>query len=286
MMDMVLRISQLPERGGDAPVLERVLTTGGGFNIMSAAARQGVPVRYAGWLGQGPLAEQARASLENDGIALPCLGGTRDLGVCVVLLEADGERTFVTSPGAETDVTAAALQSIDIRTGDIAYFSGYNFLHDGVCEAVLSILTQLSTDVLVAFDPGPRVLDIPGHILSVVLARTDWLLINRDEFNNLIKARTQLTSAPRRGMVIHNGPEGCAVIIGSEIFHRPAPSVAAIDTNGAGDTHNGVFLASLLLGDEPLEAARRANVAAADAVTKVGPANSPTRSEIDRLLSH
>jgi sugar/nucleoside kinase (ribokinase family) len=39
--------------------------------------------------------------------------------------------------------------------------------------------------------------------------------------------------------------------------------VAAVDSNGAGDTHVGTFLAALLRGAPPLEAARTANEAAA-----------------------
>ena len=39
--------------------------------------------------------------------------------------------------------------------------------------------------------------------------------------------------------------------------------VAAVDSNGAGDTHVGTFLAALLRGPDPIEAARAANEAAA-----------------------
>jgi sugar/nucleoside kinase (ribokinase family) len=42
-----------------------------------------------------------------------------------------------------------------------------------------------------------------------------------------------------------------------------------------------VFLASLAEGLPPLEAAARANAAAAFAVTRHGPATAPTRTELD-----
>jgi sugar/nucleoside kinase (ribokinase family) len=69
------------------------------------------------------------------------------------------------------------------------------------------------------------------------------------------------------------------------LVHVPAPSVVAVDTTGAGDAHAGVFLAALADGLSPADAARRANAAAALAVTRPGPATAPTRAELDAWLA-
>jgi sugar/nucleoside kinase (ribokinase family) len=60
--------------------------------------------------------------------------------------------------------------------------------------------------------------------------------------------------------------------------------VTAVDTTGAGDAHSGVFLAGLAAGLTVGESARRANAAAALAVTRAGAATSPSRAELDRFL--
>jgi sugar/nucleoside kinase (ribokinase family) len=65
----------------------------------------------------------------------------------------------------------------------------------------------------------------------------------------------------------------------------PAPAVTAVDTTGAGDAHSGVFLAALADGLPAADAARRANAAAALAVTRPGPATSPARAELDAWLA-
>ena len=65
----------------------------------------------------------------------------------------------------------------------------------------------------------------------------------------------------------------------------PAPAVVAVDTTGAGDAHAGVFLAGLAAGLAPVAAASRANAAAALAVTRTGPAVSPSRAELDAFWS-
>ena len=65
----------------------------------------------------------------------------------------------------------------------------------------------------------------------------------------------------------------------------PGFPVDAVDTNGAGDTHAGVFIAALAHGADPLEAARRANAAAALSVTRPGPATAPTAAELAEFLA-
>jgi sugar/nucleoside kinase (ribokinase family) len=61
-------------------------------------------------------------------------------------------------------------------------------------------------------------------------------------------------------------------------------NVAVVDTNGAGDTHSGVFLAELTLGTDVIEAARRGNAASAVAISVLGPASCPNRDVITDML--
>jgi sugar/nucleoside kinase (ribokinase family) len=288
MMDMVLTIDSLPRRGGDAEVFSRVVTTGGGFNVMSAAARQGVAVTYAGLLGHGPFASIARTDLSREGIEAPLTDGDDDLGLCVVLVEASGERTFVTSPGAEQRVSADQLATVSLNPGDYVYLSGYNFVYPALQAHVLAWWRQLPDDVVVAFDPGPRVRDLTPGVIDEILARTDWLLLNEDEASALTASSeadvqaADLVERVRAGVVVHRGEGGC-VLATKDHAPRSLPAIATqvVDTNGAGDTHNGVFLANVAEGFDPLSAARRANFAASVAIGRLGPAQSPARADVD-----
>jgi sugar/nucleoside kinase (ribokinase family) len=60
--------------------------------------------------------------------------------------------------------------------------------------------------------------------------------------------------------------------------------VDAVDLNGAGDAHTGAFMAALAQGLAPAAAARRANAAAAMAVTAPGPATAPDAHALDDFL--
>src|SRR5580693_3707849 len=88
MIDIVLRIDQVPESGADVLASEHLITTGGGYNAMSAAARQGIAAVYAGRLGHGPFSSIARASLARDNVTEPLdADESRDAGFCVALID-------------------------------------------------------------------------------------------------------------------------------------------------------------------------------------------------------
>ena len=48
IVDLLMWVPALPERGGDMLADAAAIEVGGGFNVMAAAARQGLPVVYAG----------------------------------------------------------------------------------------------------------------------------------------------------------------------------------------------------------------------------------------------
>ena len=57
IVDLLMWVPALPERGGDMLADAAAIEVGGGFNVMAAAARQGLPVVYAGGHGTGPWGE-------------------------------------------------------------------------------------------------------------------------------------------------------------------------------------------------------------------------------------
>ena len=63
IVDVLMRVPGLPPRGGDLLATSSQVTVGGGFNVMAAAARQGLPVLYAGGHGTGPWGDLVRAAL-------------------------------------------------------------------------------------------------------------------------------------------------------------------------------------------------------------------------------
>ena len=221
-----------------------------------------------------------------------------DTGLVVSVVEDGGERTFLTSPGAEAMLNAADLDAVTAGPADIVYVSGYGLAHPANRAALAGWLGHLPEASLVVFDPGPLIADLPRDALARVLHRADWLTCNareatllsgEDEPARALQALSQRPPwAPRRGqrVLVRTGPEGCMLgHFRTAPIVVPAFPVTAVDSNGAGDAHTGVFIAALARGMDVTAAARDANAAGAISVTRRGPATSPTADELARFLS-
>lgn len=291
LVDIAVDVPALPERGGDVLAAATRTLVGGGFNLAAAVARQDVPCCYAGPHGTGRNGDLVRAALAAEDIAV---AGPRrtdgDTGFCVALVEPDGERTFVTAPGVEARLTPHELAAVSAAPGDLVAVSGYDLLYPGSGPVLAAWADALPAGVRLALDPGPLVADIPPERLRRVLAAAAVLTLNRREARLLADApdatgadllaalRTRLRPDPAMLVVVREGAAGC-VACGGELGDRtvalPAPRVRAVDTTGAGDTHTGVLLAALARAQPVLGALATANRAAADSVTRAGPATAP-----------
>ena len=292
IVDLVMGLDTLPASGGDVLANSASFQVGGGFNVMAAARRNGLPVVYLGRHGDGRFGELARAAMQAEGVemALAASAG-KDTGLCVSLTEASTERTFISHLGAEGELSADDLAQIVPRIDDYVYVSGYSLLLEGKAQPLLDWLLALPREIVVVFDPGPLVKAPDSALMRALLPRIDIWTSNGPEAlaftgaADMSQALSTLNQHLQALLVVRDGPNGCWVGRGAETEHVPGFKVQAVDSNGAGDAHAGVFIAGLAQGLKPVEAARRANAAAALAVTRWGPATSPGVTEVDALLA-
>ena len=196
VVDVVLNVAGIPQRGGDVLASSTEVTPGGGFNVIAAAVAQGLAVGYAGGYGSGPFAGLGLAALarENVEVLLAPKAGL-DTGFVVTIVDAGGERTFLTSRGAEATLTARDLRGVRAGPRDAVYLSGYGLLRPGNADAILDWLGRLGEPNLLLLDPGPLVGDVPGDVLDRVLRRTDWLTCNAREAARLTGRADPLAAA-------------------------------------------------------------------------------------------
>ncbi|QHF46426.1 sugar kinase [Pseudomonas sp. S35] len=294
IVDLVMALDTLPATGGDVLAQSASFEAGGGFNVMAAARRNGLPVVYLGRHGDGRFGDLARAAMQAEGVQMAqCASEGKDTGLCVSLTEATTERTFISHIGAEGDLSAEDLARVVPLADDYVYVSGYSLLLEGKAQALLDWLLAMPRDITVVFDPGPLVKAPDSALMVALLPRIDIWTSNGPEAlaftgaKTLAQALLDLNRHLPDGalLVVRDGPNGCWVSRHGRADHMPGFKVRAVDSNGAGDAHAGVFIAGLASGLTPVEAACRANAAAALAVTRWGPATSPGTEEVDALLA-
>ncbi|WP_460164261.1 PfkB family carbohydrate kinase [Pseudomonas sp. S2_F03] len=293
IIDLVMAVDKLPQAGGDVLAQSASFEAGGGFNVMAAAQRNGLAVVYLGRHGTGRFGDLAREAMSAEGIRIGIAHrAERDTGLCVAVTEASAERSFISYIGAEGELTAGDLASVPAQAGDFVYVSGYSLLQVGKAQALVDWVLELPKEITVMFDPGPLVDSPDEPLMQALLAHIDIWTSNSVEALRFTGAPDIAEALDRLVdhlpaevlMVVRDGPQGCWISQRGDRQHVPGFKVAAIDSNGAGDAHAGVFVAGLAQGLSALEAARRANAAAALAVTRWGPATSPMADEVDALI--
>jgi sugar/nucleoside kinase (ribokinase family) len=214
IVDLLMWVPALPERGGDMLAEAAAIEVGGGFNIMAAAVRQGLPVVYAGGHGTGPWGDRVRVALSAEGIRLLRKPDPdADTGFDVALVEAGGERTFVTTLGAESLREPGSWDLVRVRPGDAVYVSGYGLVSPGSGQVLGAWAASLPPWVLLFVDPGPLAADIPAAVLDPVLARCDWWSCNQREGALLTGSDdpAEATSSSGPGRTAAWWPCGCPV---------------------------------------------------------------------------
>ena len=304
LVDLAVRGEALPSPGGDVWAIDEGMHVGGGFNALVAARRMGAEAVSLSPIGEGPYSSLIQAALAREGIVDlgPRVVGI-DNGFCIAFTDRTGERTFISTKGAETMAPASAWADF-VRTmhpGDVLYVDGYLMDHPANREAAEAALRVLPEAVRVVLDVSP-VIGIPGELPS------DGVIVsmNRREAQEIVHQRGHASvrnrcDQPRevaqgvlavldRPVLVRAGAEGAYFVRpagtapnarNEDVIHVPTPQVEAIDTNGAGDAHSGVLAASLAQGIPTEQALLLANCAGALSTTVVGPASCPTREEIE-----
>ncbi|MFO0996183.1 MAG: PfkB family carbohydrate kinase [Alphaproteobacteria bacterium] len=286
VVDFVHRVPHLPSPGEEVEAVDTVITAGGGFNAMVAAKRFGIAVSYGGALGTGALADIARTQLRDHHIPALMEGqASIDQGSCVVLVDPRGERSFISRHGAERRIDPASLDRVPVAEFDWVLLSGYSLYKEHSARAFVPWLARLPRGRHFFFDPGPMVAAIPEAHLDAALARADWVSANAREARSLTgladpAAAARRLSQGRQGALVRCGAEGCWLATpGNGVQHIDGFAVETVDTTGAGDTHDGAFIASSQHGYMPHDAAVLANAAAAISTTRHGPVAAPGLEE-------
>lgn len=272
-------VDGLPPRGR-VGLVEEISLHGGGcaLNTASALARLGLQAAVVGKVGADPFGDFLLSLLEAGGVDRR--GVLRDPAVptsaTVVLVAADGERTFLHLPGANGTLRAEELDPGLLYSGRALHVAGALVMPSLDGEPFACILAEAKErGLLTSYDV---VWDATGGWSRVLpaLAYVDLFVPSLAEAQAISGEREPARVAAwlrERGVgevALKLGERGCyAAGEGFEGLVEPLP-VSAMDGTGAGDAFDAGLLYGKLAG-WPLErAARLANAAGALATTAVG----------------
>ena len=274
-MDLVTTVDRLPAPGETLLGNSFTRVPGGkGANQAIAAARSGGQVAFIGAVGDDDFGAQLRDALQAGGVSLDRLRRTAgQSGLAAISVDEDAENTIIVVPGANGTLTGLTDADRElIRTAGILVCQ----LEIPMSAVITGAGIAAAAGVPVLLNPSPMA-ELPPELLACITV----LVLNEGEAEAL--GAEAIRQVPH--VVTTLGGAGARYRGPDQQVQVAAPKVDAIDTTGAGDAFTGALAVAWTLGAEPQSAVERACAAGALATTRPGASSSPTKDEIDELVT-
>jgi 2-dehydro-3-deoxygluconokinase len=269
-------------------------------NTAIAAARQGAKAGYLTALGADGFGDLLMDLWRREDVDASEVkrDSTAPTGIYFVTHGAAGHQFHYYRAGsAASRMTPGDLPLGYLRGAKVLHVSAISqAISETACETVFAAMDEAKQAGLeVCFDTNLRLklwpLDRAREAIDQAIRRADILRPALDDARTLTGIEDADAILDRflglgpKLVVMTMGKDG-VILATSEARHRlPPHRVEAVDATGAGDTFNGSFLARLIAGDAPLDAARYANAAAALSTTGYGAvAPIPRPAEVYKFL--
>ncbi|HTR93802.1 MAG TPA: PfkB family carbohydrate kinase [Trebonia sp.] len=287
----ILAVVRGPLRhGADNPATIRTRAGGSAANQAAWLASLGLDVAFAGRAGAADAAfhrqELARFGVEPH-VAADDFAPT---GSIVVLTGPDGERTMITSRGANLNLCQADVPAALLDGADLLHLTGYTLFESGTRAVARGLIAEAGRrGIPFTVDPGSAAFLAalgPGEFLAWT-STAAVCFPNRDEA--VVLAGQQETGMPGTGITdpeslaaqlarhygvvaLKLGADGAIIAAAGETepLKVPAIPVPVRDTTGAGDAFCAGFLAAWLAGAGLKAAAAAGTGAASTAVSVLG----------------
>ena len=254
---------------------------GSAANTMAGIASLGGKCAYIGKVADDQLGEVFVHDIRAIGVGFdtkPLLGG-EPTARCLILITPDAQRSMNTFLGASALLDSSDLDAALIRSAKITYLEGYLFDRP---------------EAKAAFFAAAKIAHEAGRKVALTLSDTFCVARHHAEFTQLVghvdilfaneteaEALTgetgfdaSVAALARRCPIVcvTHGAEGSVIVAEGKTHKIPAAPVGkVVDTTGAGDLYAAGVLYGITAGLDLAEAGRIGSIAAAEAISHVGP---------------
>jgi sugar/nucleoside kinase (ribokinase family) len=258
--DVVVWLSAEPNLGTDTDSIIQRTRGGSAANVAMFAALTGTESRFIGQVGNDALGQQLCSALQQAGVDV-CVVSEGRTGSIVVLVQPNGERTFLTDRGVASHLSLV----------DASLMANVGILHVPSYSLVTEPLASTSLLYIKATQSLGAVISIDASSTSVL----EHFGVAR--YKSLIQS-IQLGVGAKEGMpgaaltVIKRGAHSTlAISQNNEDFQvAVAPVANIVDTTGAGDAFAAGFLPTFVASNDVEVAIARGHAVAARVLRSPG----------------
>jgi ribokinase len=266
--DVLIRTNTELLRGGDTFGEVMLMPGGSAANVAVWAARCGLPTHFIGKIGRDRMGQLAREELATEDVVGHLVeSDAHSTGSVAVFVDHTGERSMVSGHGADFYLLPSELPRDVIAHSRHLHLTAWSFFTDPprTSARVAARIAQESGATL-SFDPASfQMIQEMGvdHFIGVTRdLGIDVFLPNKEEGEMLTGVKDpeaiahDLTEIYDGSLVILKlDADGALAWLDGSPHHIPPATNNLVDATGAGDSFAGAFLARLLTGSTPLEAA-------------------------------
>lgn len=285
MVDLIAYADPLPSVGQTVVGSSFQIGCGGkGANQAVTAHRLGADVVFVGRVGCDVFGEMSLENFRTQGIDV---ARVRELegestGVAPIWVQADGSNRIIIVPGANEALSARDVErELDGLTGVDCVVCQ---LETPPASVAAALAAAARLGAIAILNPAPATDDC-----TALFPAADWVVPNEHEFALLWGAEPTdaeilaASAAWSCGLIVTLGAEGAAATVNGEVVRSRPPSVAVIDTTGAGDAFVGALAYALGQGAAIGDAIDVGNRCGALSTQARGTQTSfPTREALDR----
>jgi sugar/nucleoside kinase (ribokinase family) len=257
-VDVIINLDHLPRTEENLHPTSQTMALGGcAYNVASIMRLLHVPHTFISPVGTGAYGDFVENHMKKNRIPVTVRVPDQENGCCYCLVEATGERTFLSLHGAEYTFQKTWMDAYPASDYGWAYVCGLEIEEPTGIQLIeyLEEHRQLS----VCYAPGPRGVSISPEKNSRMMGLHPLLHINEQEAfslsgkKNYEDAAWALRQKTENTVIITLGARGAYCLEKSgKAYTVPSVPVTKIgDTIGAGDAHIGAILACLTM-DRPL----------------------------------
>jgi len=269
---------------------ELMARSGGGSaaNTIYALAKMGFSTGYVGRVGSDAEGEFLVSELESVGVdTTGVTRGEKRTGLCVALVDREGERKLLIFPNENGKLTVKELSRAVFTDAKFVHLT--SFIGANAIQTQRSAVEMLPSSVKMSFDPGEIYARLGLQALQPLVERSYLIFVGRREIEILTgqdyESGVKKLKSIVEGVVCKLGKAGVDVFWKDESFHMSAPAVEALDTTGAGDVYAAGFIAGLLLDQSIERCAWVGTRLAGKSIAGYGRRNYPDAKDLQRALN-
>jgi len=266
--DVLIRTNSELLRGGDTFGEVMLMPGGSAANVAAWAARCGLPTHFIGKIGRDRMGLLAREDLVAENVVSHLVeSDSHSTGSVAVFVDHTGERSMVSGHGADFYLLPSELPREVIGHARHLHLTAWSFFTDPPrTSARVAARIAQEAGATLSFDPASfQMIDEMGvdHFIAVTRdLGIDVFLPNKEEGAILTGLKDpeaiahDLTDIYAGSLVILKlDADGALMWLDGSAHHIPPATNNLVDATGAGDSFAGAFLARLLSGSTPLDAA-------------------------------